>query len=387
MFKNFKLKIKNSEKGVSLIITFFILTMVLAAVLAISVILYSEIKIIRNIGNSVTSFYAADSGVEKVFYYDRKERPPGAKSGICAMCDPDNPTCPPGYPEDQSVACVCDYPLGSDCESSSCGNCDISFNTSFEDGKNYKTSINISSEGEIAGLIIDSIGDFKNTKRAIQVKVVSDPFNWSCGIAFPYYGRNYDTVLIGSQCWFAENLNIGKMIKGKQDQRSDCSPEEKIEKYCYNDNEENCGIYGGLYQLEQAMCGAEEQGAQGLCPLGWHIPTHDEFTTLERAVCTSDTCATDFPYDTTTKERFRGTNEAFKLMIGGSSGFNLLFGGMYSSELFGGMNWLAANWSSTESVDFPSSYWFRAMVSYFGSIWRHDTAISSYAFSIRCVKD
>jgi len=35
----------------------------------------------------------------------------------------------------------------------------------------------------------------------------------------------------------------------------------------------------------------------GLCPNGWHLPTHHEITTIERAVCTGSNCATDFPYN------------------------------------------------------------------------------------------
>lgn len=57
----------DSERGVSLIITFFIMIIVLAVVLSISILLYSEVKVIRNIGNSMVSFYAGESGIEKFF--------------------------------------------------------------------------------------------------------------------------------------------------------------------------------------------------------------------------------------------------------------------------------------------------------------------------------
>jgi uncharacterized protein (TIGR02145 family) len=48
-----------------------------------------------------------------------------------------------------------------------------------------------------------------------------------------------------------------------------------IEKYC---NE--CGIYSGLYQWDEAMNYNLQPGAQGICPAGWHIPTKEEFQTL-----------------------------------------------------------------------------------------------------------
>ncbi|MDD2490562.1 MAG: FISUMP domain-containing protein [Bacilli bacterium] len=76
------------------------------------------------------------------------------------------------------------------------------------------------------------------------------------------------------------------------------------------------------------------------CPLGWHLPTHDELTTLERAICTSGTCATDFPYDEET-EGYRGTDEGYKLKStanwnndgtgDNSSGFNVLPAGTRSN--------------------------------------------------------
>ena len=79
--------LNNLQKGVSLIISFFIMVIILSVVLSVSALLYSEIKVIRNIGNSVVSFYAADSGIEKLIYYDRKVLPDGAVRGLCSMLE------------------------------------------------------------------------------------------------------------------------------------------------------------------------------------------------------------------------------------------------------------------------------------------------------------
>src|SRR3989344_5111408 len=79
--------IHHSQKGVSLIISFFIMTIILAIVLGISTILFNEIKIISDISNSVSSFYAADTGIEKTLYFDRKQVTIGAVSGICNICN------------------------------------------------------------------------------------------------------------------------------------------------------------------------------------------------------------------------------------------------------------------------------------------------------------
>ncbi len=56
------------------------------------------------------------------------------------------------------------------------------------------------------------------------------------------YGETSITVM-------AQNLNIGKMVTGGSGQNEDGVPE----KYCYNDDPENCRRYGGLYQWAEAM--------------------------------------------------------------------------------------------------------------------------------------
>ena len=68
---------------------------------------------------------------------------------------------------------------------------------------------------------------------------------------------------------------------------------------------------------------------QGICPDGGHIPTPNDFTSLELSACISATCATDFPYDNevplylyvNTATGTRGTTEGTRL-IGPSTTFN-----------------------------------------------------------------
>jgi len=95
-----------------------------------------------------------------------------------------------------------------------------------------------------------------------------------------YGGQTYSTVLIGSQCWMAENLNIGTEISGSLDQEDNGI----IEKYCYNNSTYVCGVMGGLYQWDEMMQYGSTPGAQGICPPGWHIPTNDEWIYLEGTV-------------------------------------------------------------------------------------------------------
>lgn len=61
-----KPKNKNCEKGVSLYLAILIMSLLLAMGLGLSNILLSQIKIIKEMGNSVVAFYAADTGIEMV---------------------------------------------------------------------------------------------------------------------------------------------------------------------------------------------------------------------------------------------------------------------------------------------------------------------------------
>jgi len=176
----------DNQKGVSLIITFFIMIIIVSVVLSISVILYSEVKVIRNIGNSVVSLYAADSGIEKVLYYDWQVIPFEADGvtpvprGLCSMLDSKNPngTDSAKYcnnadapPYDSSV--YCDSPKPSSftvgCDPSVCDDCTISFKSDLGTGSSYTTKAIVYPTGNFE---IDSGGSFGGSGRKIQILII-----------------------------------------------------------------------------------------------------------------------------------------------------------------------------------------------------------------------
>ena len=173
-----KLKILNSEKGISLIITFFIMIVILSVVLSVSTLLYSQVKVIRNIGDSMVSFYVADSGIEKVIYYDRQVIPQitvgetsvSAKRGLCSIFD----SCTTAKGGDLSVYCDATPPnttpvvAGSGCDPASCDNCTVVFSTAFDNKKNSR-KYNISATINGADLNIQSTGIFGSTERKVEI--------------------------------------------------------------------------------------------------------------------------------------------------------------------------------------------------------------------------
>ena len=91
----------------------------------------------------------------------------------------------------------------------------------------------------------------------------------------------FKTVVIGSQTWMAENLNIEKFRNGdsipeiKNDKDWEKAINEKKPAWCYYNNDpENGSKYGKLYNWYAV------NDKRGLAPEGWHIPSDDEWTGL-----------------------------------------------------------------------------------------------------------
>jgi uncharacterized protein (TIGR02145 family) len=249
-----------------------------------------------------------------------------------------------------------------------------------------------------------TIDDVRIYNRVLSAAEVAELYQWGSDVlvdAAPYTppappftcgvstisdadGNVYDTVEIGTQCWMKQNMRVGTMVTVATTQTNNAT----IEKWCYSDTLANCMTNnnpnypdGGLYQWNEAMQYSTTPGARGICPAGWHIPTHDELTTLERAICTSGTCATDFPYDTTTTG-YRGTTEGTKLKPNGTSGFEFNLAGYGYSWSFYRTSY-GFVWSSSESGAFA---WLRYVLSGSAQVYR-DAVAKAYGFSVRCLKD
>ncbi len=199
-------------------------------------------------------------------------------------------------------------------------------------------------------------------------------------------GQIYPTVQIGSQCWMAKNMNIGTMINGSTGQTNN----NTLEKYCYGNDVNNCDTYGGLYQWNEAMQYVTTPGAQGICPSGWHIPTDDEWKTLEEEAETS----TGVNWDST---GFRGTDAGGNLKETGtnhwispntgatnSSGFTGLPGGYRRpSGIFKFIGNYGAYWSSTEN---GIKAWHRGLKFNSAQIRRKDDR-KTFSYSVRCIRN
>ncbi|MDR3013677.1 MAG: InlB B-repeat-containing protein [Chitinispirillales bacterium] len=180
-------------------------------------------------------------------------------------------------------------------------------------------------------------------------------------------GRVYRTVAIGTQTWMAENLNWAG-ADGNLGQ-------------CYANNASNCDLYGRLYSWNTVMAGSSGSasslsGVQGICPVGWHVPSDAEWTTLVNYVNTSTTSTNNAGTRLKAASPFwNGTdNHGFSALPGGARDA----GGTFWDVGYGG-GW----WSATEGN--ASNAWNWDMVSNYSNVAR-GSHVKANLFSLRCVR-
>ncbi len=180
-------------------------------------------------------------------------------------------------------------------------------------------------------------------------------------------GNRYRCVKIGEQIWMLENMRTTKSAAGKG-----------VESFCYADNEANEAIYGRLYTWDAAMNGSTLEKAQGICPDGWHIPTDNEWQTLEMQLGMT-------PDEAGMINTWRGAPVGKKLLQGGDSGFEAMLSGRRSSSgTYSLLNEFEYIWTSTEYGNYA---WRRCLRADSDAVGRWNTFPKTYAFSVRCIKN
>ncbi len=201
--------------------------------------------------------------------------------------------------------------------------------------------------------------------------------DWVPGQPFtdPRDGKVYQTIVIGNQCWMAENLKATKYNDGSDipivvdglEWGNLLTPG-----CCYYNNDEFTGeIYGVLYNWFVIETGK-------LCPSGWHIPTDDEWSILTDYLGGEDLAACILKESGTMHwidPNYCATNE---------TGFSALPGGRRLSGGFGNLGGSGFWWSST-SYD-ANTAWYRDM-GYYGSYVFRNHYYKKTGFSVRCIRD
>jgi uncharacterized protein (TIGR02145 family) len=217
----------------------------------------------------------------------------------------------------------------------------------------------------------------------------------------------------GGQTWAAANLNAGTQVPVHNEQTV------QGEKWCYNDVSSNCSSYGALYEWASVVnlpyvdnttlvggawqtcnpCG--NNGIQGICPVGYHIPTDLEWSQYE--YCVENNIA---PKGSTSLSTFQNTNmwrgsntagvgpgDKLKASSANSpswdgtnaSGFAAMPAGWTYSGGCNNINLNAIFWTATENG--ASAAWNHALYSGNPRSWRYEGDNKTYGFSERCLQN
>jgi uncharacterized protein (TIGR02145 family) len=201
-------------------------------------------------------------------------------------------------------------------------------------------------------------------------------------------GQSYKTVVIGSQTWFAENLNVDRFRNGdpipeaKTDAEWEQAGENKQPAWCYYNNDPANGTkYGKLYNWYAV------NDPRGLALEGWHVPSVADWTIL---IDYLGSFGSGIKMKSSHDWGFEGNGTNVSGFSGLPGGYRIHTGVFKWEKDFVG-HW----WSSTEhnkygvplnSIESNRQAYYRKLSNY------SDHLLSGYdfmseGFSVRCIKD
>jgi uncharacterized protein (TIGR02145 family) len=223
------------------------------------------------------------------------------------------------------------------------------------------------------------------TDRSTRQVMVFPP---GCGTMIDIDGNEYHTVQIGDQCWMFENLKVTHYRNGDAIPNvtnfADWGNLSTGAYSSYGNDAKNGAIYGLLYNW------AAVNDSRNIAPIGWHVPTDEEWKELEMSLGMSQSEADD--------TEWRGTDEGGKMKEAGtshwyspntgatnSSGFTALPGGYRRlNGAFDLLGYITSFWSSSGGPS--NSAWFRHLNYPNSDIYR-DYANKKVGYSVRCLRD
>lgn len=198
-------------------------------------------------------------------------------------------------------------------------------------------------------------------------------------------GNVYRTVVIGTQTWMAENLKVtryrnGDTIPNYADplQWAGVNPFNQVGAYCnYMNDESYVSTYGRLYNWFAAT------DVRVIAPIGWHIPTDEEWRTLSNYLGGDDVAGG--------KLKEAGTThwQTLYSLSNNESGFTGLPAGIRgsyiinSSQLFFSIGIYAGWWSA----EWGGTGYITRFLHDSDNVFRKDHEPGAAGLSIRCIKD
>lgn len=184
-------------------------------------------------------------------------------------------------------------------------------------------------------------------------------------------------IKIGKQFWMANNLDVTEFRNGdpifeaKTAEEWEQADENGQPAWCYFNNDAGVGAkYGKLYNWYAV------KDSRGLAPMGWHVPSDEEWQSLEKFIGGEGVAGKKLKSTGEWKEKGNGLDEVgFRALPGGNRGAS---GTFYEFGSQGG--W----WSSSEASS--QDAWVHLM-KYDDDGWTHMYFAKGRGFSVRCTKD
>lgn len=199
---------------------------------------------------------------------------------------------------------------------------------------------------------------------------------------------SYKTITIGTQTWMAENLKTTKYRNGDLIETTSPSTldlglaDSPKYQWAYDSIEANATTYGRLYTWYAV------NDSRNICPMGWHIPSDEEWTTL----------ITYLGGESVAGAKLNEAGSAHWLSSNiysdNSSGFTALPGGYRTHNgNFIAIGYSAQWWSSTELNNALHAYWYSIINTIKGDGRCYENYVNrndyykSTGLSVRCIKD
>lgn len=266
----------------------------------------------------------------------------------------------------------CIYPaIGDDCAAGE-GLCGPG---TYWDDASQTCQVTIPGDVDFNGCL--SVEDLLGSLAIYNLCFDAEEIAFTCGVdVVNYDGYDYQTVQIGDQCWFAENLRSTHYSDGSdiplllstEEWESQSGPA-----LTFRGDSAQTVLWGAYYNWESL---AQEYS---VCPSGWHVPSHLEWSALEIAVGMDEEAAVNFGYrggipDVPIALSTTGTNSSGFSAVG--AGFRYEHGGWDPNY--------TAFWTTTEVTN-PLNAVSRKLF-YLQNI----TAVpdlKTWGLSVRCLRD
>ena len=197
-----------------------------------------------------------------------------------------------------------------------------------------------------------------------------------------------ESVVIGNQVWMKNNLNVVNYRNGDPIPNTSNFSSLTTGAYGeYNNSAANGAIYGKLYNWYAI------NDSRGVCPIGWRVPSHNDFVVLTNFVATGGASGSSI-VNTNNQLVAGGKLKEIGTMHWQSPNtdatdiydFNGLPSGWKDGTLFAGIGTHASYWTSTV-YDLDNTGAFRFTLYYnkadLARVWSPKT----FGLAVRCIKN